>query len=242
MEAFAPTDMPPGPAHAHGASSLDSAFGTLHGPSEMLEALLSSVREDPGVSWEYNVAGSGIIRVEAYLVDSEWEDDWDFGERLWPAVDLYPERHFAESHPELRALVDFPPDLNSDPVMPPAGSFGRVAIRIALDDEDTPTLLFLEIHPSRGLRQIKDEKAIYREWNKAVIRKLMFLSIKVGVSNFYASTRSRIVDMHDLVPEELMGCLNQGNLRENYVIPFRDDWKKLDTGRDKGKFWRYVGV
>ncbi len=144
---------------------------------------------------------------------------------------VFPSKETREANPELAKL-----DRRADTAfVPDQGMFGMVEVQELLADKG-PALWIKEVQPSIGIRSIKREenRDRYRPWNKAAVEHIMALAKRAGYTVFYASTPEEI--RYRYANEKQ---LNQGNLKENYKRPFRDEWQKTDivVGRRQTKLW-----
>jgi hypothetical protein len=147
------------------------------------------------------------------------------------ALKIFPTRKTLLADPELKKL-DTQAD---DAYVPDRGLFGVIRIQ-ELVAGDEPALWIDEVQPSIGFRQIKpsEKREKYRNWNRAAIEHIVSLAREAGFNIFYASTSQEIRERYKNEKK-----LNQGNLKENYHRPFRDDWQKTDivVGRRQTKLW-----
>ena len=126
---------------------------------------------------------------------------------------------------------------DEDILMPPDYSLGRLTMRV-IDPFATglPSLKFDEIHPSRGFRHIKPRPSNpFKEWNYRSIKAIMDIAAGMGITEFFASTKDTIVDRYK------RSKLMENNLLDNYVRPFRKEWKLViipATGKEETA-WHY---
>jgi hypothetical protein len=166
--------------------------------------------------------GEGEKRVEALVLYSPDEK----------VLKIFPNRTTMLADPELKKL-DTEAD---DAYVPDEGLFGVIRIQELVAGEE-PTLYIDEVQPSIGFRQIKplERREKYRDWNKAAIEHIASLARQAGFRTCYASTADEIRQRYSNEKK-----INQGNLKENYKRPFKDNWGKADAviGRRQTKLWR----
>ncbi|MBD3425916.1 MAG: hypothetical protein GF409_01640 [Candidatus Omnitrophica bacterium] len=145
-------------------------------------------------------------------------------------IQIFPAENTKKSFPELEML-----DMPADSILVPAeGVFGHILIDVIRTSNEN-ILWIEEVQPSIGIRKIKPASARqkFRDWNTAAIEHIAKLAMKAGFKTVYGSTETELRQKYG-------DLLNQGNVRENYNRPFRENWEKIDfaLGRRQTRLWR----
>ncbi|TAM38094.1 class I SAM-dependent methyltransferase [bacterium] len=136
-----------------------------------------------------------------------------FDENLMRIV-VYP----ADGFPELKWSS------RTGTAMPPVGSLGQVTYWIEVIS-GVPHLLIRDIQSSPEFRRIKpsaERRNLFGKWKASVIEHIVLIAESCGIREVYAPTYKMI---------RLRGPISQGNAREDYIDPFRNNiqWEKKEA-------------
>lgn len=211
-----------------GSSDMEAETPVFHDVKEVsnitrlridrFKALLRLVEQSPEFSWQEN--GRYFA---AYI---EYDD-------IPQEFSVEPTAETRKTYPEL-ATLDMPA---TDDYVPSMGLFGVIRLSIVINNGE-PALWIREVQPSIGFRNIQpvEVRQKFYSWNKQAVEHIVRLAEQAGFKYFYAST---VEELDDRYAKRLRMPIPNSNLKQNYLNPFRDKWKKVNAAIDgrKTRLW-----